>query len=224
MEFDDGISRMKKGTSKTTLALVVVVTCVVVTAITVPLTYFLHPDKTSPGSSDSQKGDCPTVAPTSGPSQPPVMVEDHERVNCFPGWDDYSEEECLKRGCIYSEPAMDKDAPICYFPSDYGGYRMVGKEEVTLSGLRVTLDRIASTPSLFGGDIERLLLDVEFHSEYRLRIKVIRFLLLHALLPCHMGAMYRGNQFQTISTQKCLSHFCEYAASRSCILCCQSVF
>ncbi|XP_033634862.1 maltase-glucoamylase, intestinal-like [Asterias rubens] len=171
MEFDDGISRMKKGTSKTTLALVVVVTCVVVTAITVPLTYFLHPDKTSPGSSDSQKGDCPTVAPTSGPSQPPVMVEDHERVNCFPGWDDYSEEECLKRGCIYSEPAMDKDAPICYFPSDYGGYRMVGKEEVTLSGLRVTLDRIASTPSLFGGDIERLLLDVEFHSEYRLRIK-----------------------------------------------------
>ena len=134
----------------------VVITALAVAALTVPLTFFLHPDY---GCSDDE----PTPLPA---------LEDTLRVNCYPGWDEATEEECRKRGCVYAQPTANQAAPKCYFPEKYGGYRMVGKEAETANGYRVTLDRTPSTPTMFGNDITRLILDVEFHTEYRLRFKV----------------------------------------------------
>ncbi|XP_038077866.1 sucrase-isomaltase, intestinal-like [Patiria miniata] len=178
----------KSGMSRVAIIIAVVITAMVVTVITVPLTYFLHPNYGNTAATKSpQTGQCPTEPPTKPPTEPPAKpttkptteppptpygdIEDHMRVSCHPGWEEGTEEICLQRGCIWSMPMVDTAAPKCFFPKNYGGYRMVGKEAETPSGYRITLDRIPSTPTLFGGDITRLILDIEHQTEYRLRFK-----------------------------------------------------
>ncbi|XP_022104698.1 maltase-glucoamylase, intestinal-like [Acanthaster planci] len=161
MDIDDGYAS-KSGSGRVGMVVIaVVLTALAVAAVTVPVTYFFHPDYLKNQSPE----------PTQAPPTPTEAVDDYMRVNCHPGWEEGTEAECNRRGCRYSAPVADQGAPKCFFPKNYGGYRMVGKEAETPSGYRITLDRIPSTPTLFDADIGRLILDIEFQTEYRLRFK-----------------------------------------------------
>lgn len=75
--------------------------------------------------------------------------------------------------CEWQEPS--DGAPWCTFPIDYG-YTMEGDpEELPRAlGYKVELKR-KNYPTLFGNDLDHINLFVEFHHDYRLRIKVISF-------------------------------------------------
>ncbi|XP_061407988.1 lysosomal alpha-glucosidase-like [Lethenteron reissneri] len=99
----------------------------------------------------------------------PGAEEAAARVDCMPeGGSDPA--KCQQRGCIYA-PANVPGAPFCHLPSDGSyGYSLVGQPANTARGLRFELQRIHTT-TMFGGDLERVTLDVEFHTQDRLRFK-----------------------------------------------------
>lgn len=93
-----------------------------------------------------------------------------ERVDCHPDTG-HSEARCLERGCIQCDAEVpDKNTPTCFFPRNYG-YKMVGEPVNTGHGFRAQLQR-STTSTLFGGDINDLIVEADFQSDYRLRIKI----------------------------------------------------
>ena len=98
-----------------------------------------------------------------------VRVADTERIDCHPE-SGANRDECLARGCYWCDPEDDTEAPSCFVPKEHG-YRMVGDPVATPSGYEVTIRRI-NYPSWYGRDIEDVLLNVEFQSDSRLRMKV----------------------------------------------------
>ena len=66
----------------------------------------------------------------------------------------------------------DDKAPKCVYPESGGyGYKADGVVENTPLGFRIRLKRI-ERPSMYGKDLDDILLSVEYHDESRLRIKV----------------------------------------------------
>ena len=63
-----------------------------------------------------------------------------------------------------------------------------------MSRCRVTLQR-ATNITLFGGDSELLTLDIDFQSDYRLRIKVPRFSTLRTGKPIMNESASNSNYF-----------------------------
>jgi len=64
--------------------------------------------------------------------------------------------------------------PSCFFPTSYnGGYKIEGDVRDTKLGYQATLIR-RSSPSvtIYGQDIDELILDVEFQTDERVRFKV----------------------------------------------------
>lgn len=97
-------------------------------------------------------------------------LPDHERVDCHPD-KNASEERCLQRGCTYCPASIpDQNTPTCFFPRNYG-YKMVGEPVNTGHGFRVELER-ATTSTLFGGDANSLTVEIDFQSDYRLRVRI----------------------------------------------------
>ncbi|KFV67367.1 Sucrase-isomaltase, intestinal, partial [Dryobates pubescens] len=76
---------------------------------------------------------------------------------------------CSRRGCCWS-PLSDPNAPWCYFSSDHG-YTVDGDLVTTQQGLQAALARLPS-PSLFGQDIDNLLLTSQLQTPNRLRFKI----------------------------------------------------
>ncbi|NXN16641.1 SUIS protein, partial [Indicator maculatus] len=76
---------------------------------------------------------------------------------------------CWRRGCCWS-PLGDPNVPWCYFSSDHG-YRVDGPLVTTQQGLQAPLARLPS-PSLFGHDIDHLLLTTQHQTPNRLRFKI----------------------------------------------------
>ncbi|XP_006814115.2 sucrase-isomaltase, intestinal-like [Saccoglossus kowalevskii] len=91
-----------------------------------------------------------------------------ERIDCYPEGG-VTESTCHARGCIF-ETDYNTEASWCYFPLE-NGYRMVGSPVGTTMGYRVTLQKI-NTYTMFGGDIVDLILDVEFQTDDRVRVKI----------------------------------------------------
>jgi peptide methionine sulfoxide reductase MsrA len=92
-----------------------------------------------------------------------------ERIDCYPG-PGATVTACLARGCFWCEATPDGEAPWCFRPLEQG-YRIVGDVVDTAKGYSATLERV-NTPSWYGSNIQTVLLEVEFHTEDRLRIKV----------------------------------------------------
>ncbi|NXA98635.1 MGA protein, partial [Melanocharis versteri] len=76
---------------------------------------------------------------------------------------------CSLRGCCWS-PQDDSSVPWCYFSSKHG-YQVQGSQRSTESGFEATLKRLPS-PSLFGNDIQTVLLTAEYQTQNRFHFKI----------------------------------------------------
>ncbi|NXH18288.1 MGA protein, partial [Bucco capensis] len=76
---------------------------------------------------------------------------------------------CNLRGCCWS-PQSDTNVPWCFFSSNYG-YQVDGSLRSTLAGFETTLRRLPS-PSLFGNDIDTVLLTGEYQTPNRFHFKI----------------------------------------------------
>uniref|UniRef100_A0A8B9FM50 alpha-glucosidase n=1 Tax=Amazona collaria TaxID=241587 RepID=A0A8B9FM50_9PSIT len=76
---------------------------------------------------------------------------------------------CSLRGCCWS-PQSDTSVPWCFFSSNHG-YKVDGSTRTTQAGFETTLTRLPS-PSLFGNDINTVLLTGEYQTSNRFRFKI----------------------------------------------------
>uniref|UniRef100_A0A8C2U532 alpha-glucosidase n=1 Tax=Coturnix japonica TaxID=93934 RepID=A0A8C2U532_COTJA len=76
---------------------------------------------------------------------------------------------CDLRGCCWS-PQSDTSVPWCFFPKNHG-YKVDGSTRSTQTGFEATLTRLSS-PSLFGKDINTVLLTGEYQTANRFRFKI----------------------------------------------------
>ena len=99
-------------------------------------------------------------------------LPDDLRVDCHPD-PNATPERCLARGCISCPASIpDRNTPTCFFPPSYG-YSMVGDPINTGHGFLINLQRKQNqSQTLFGNDVEQLVLEVDFQSDYRLRVKI----------------------------------------------------
>uniref|UniRef100_A0A8D0H5K9 P-type domain-containing protein n=1 Tax=Sphenodon punctatus TaxID=8508 RepID=A0A8D0H5K9_SPHPU len=76
---------------------------------------------------------------------------------------------CTMRGCCWS-PQNETSVPWCFFSNSHG-YEVQGGQKKTSAGFEATLMRLPS-PSLFGNDIQSLLLTGEYQTANRMRFKI----------------------------------------------------
>ncbi|NWX37030.1 MGA protein, partial [Notiomystis cincta] len=76
---------------------------------------------------------------------------------------------CSLRGCCWS-PESSSQVPWCFFSSRHG-YKVQGSQRSTRAGFEATLQRLPS-PSLFGNDIQTVLLTGEYQTANRFRFKI----------------------------------------------------
>jgi Trefoil (P-type) domain len=96
-------------------------------------------------------------------------IPNSERIDCHPE-NGATRERCLARGCFWCSATPADGTPWCFMPRQQG-YRVSGGIADTAKGYRATLERV-NTPSWYGVDINTVLMEVEFHTADRLRIKV----------------------------------------------------
>ncbi|XP_051012796.1 sucrase-isomaltase, intestinal [Acomys russatus] len=110
-------------------------------------------------------------SPTSTPSvgRCPNQQDDpiNERINCIPEQLP-TKAQCEERGCCW-RPWNNTVIPWCFFANNHG----YNAEAVTTktTGLEATLNRISS-PTLFGEDINSVLLTTQSQTRNRLRFKI----------------------------------------------------
>ncbi|NWI71062.1 MGA protein, partial [Todus mexicanus] len=76
---------------------------------------------------------------------------------------------CDLRGCCWS-PQSDPNVPWCFFSPNHG-YKVDGSQRTTEAGFEATLTRLPS-PTLFGNDINTVLLTAEYQTANRFRFKI----------------------------------------------------
>ncbi|XP_030898548.2 sucrase-isomaltase, intestinal [Melopsittacus undulatus] len=91
-----------------------------------------------------------------------------ERIDCIPD-QVATKSTCNLRGCCWS-PQSDTSVPWCFFSSNHG-YKVDGSTRTTRAGFETTLTRLPS-PSLFGNDINTVLLTGEYQTPNRFRFKI----------------------------------------------------
>lgn len=109
-------------------------------------------------------------------------VPDDSRFDCFPQLG-ASEEKCLARGCCWvpaasrPNPKMragfnvsNLDTPYCFYPGDYGGYKVTGKKETDM-GFMLTL-QLNSRGGPYGNNYKEIVVDVSLETQTRLRVTV----------------------------------------------------
>lgn len=105
-------------------------------------------------------------AETTKPVCPNIPVA--ERVDCFPDTG-ASKQQCEARGCCWS-PLDERNVPWCFFSTNHG-YTVVSEDKSNPNVLKATLRRMPS-PSLYGADIEELVLQAEMQTSQRLHFKI----------------------------------------------------
>ncbi|NWT22945.1 MGA protein, partial [Cardinalis cardinalis] len=98
---------------------------------------------------------------------------------------------CSLRGCCWS-PQNDASVPWCFFSPNHG-YQVRGSQRSTSAGFEATLDRLPS-PSLFGNDIQTVLLTAEYQTSNRFHFKITdpnakRFEVPHEHVKPFQGSM-----------------------------------
>ncbi|XP_054662673.1 sucrase-isomaltase, intestinal-like [Grus americana] len=101
------------------------------------------------------------------PNCPSVTIA--ERIDCIPDQVATKQNLCALRGCCWS-PQGDTQVPWCFFSSQHG-YRVEGEVRTTPEGFQATLTRLSS-PSLFGNDVDTVLLTAEHQTPNRFRFKL----------------------------------------------------
>ncbi|XP_068879916.1 sucrase-isomaltase, intestinal [Aphelocoma coerulescens] len=91
-----------------------------------------------------------------------------ERIDCIPD-QLATQSTCSLRGCCWS-PQSETSVPWCFFSPKHG-YRVQGSQKSTQAGFQATLKRLPS-PSLFGNDIQTVLLTGEYQTSNRFRFKI----------------------------------------------------
>ncbi|RLV82384.1 hypothetical protein DV515_00016705, partial [Chloebia gouldiae] len=91
-----------------------------------------------------------------------------ERIDCIPD-QLATQSTCSLRGCCWS-PQSDASVPWCFFSPSHG-YQVQGSQRSTQAGFEATLERLPS-PSLFGNDIQTVLLTAEYQTNNRFRFKI----------------------------------------------------
>ena len=97
--------------------------------------------------------------------------EENLRVDCSPDLHASTQDTCKARGCTWSPPTQDKDAPSCFFPPDYGYTGSCGDVYQVEGGYMVNLTKSGSN-TLFGKDFQQITIFWEFQSKTRLRVKI----------------------------------------------------
>ncbi|XP_071506103.1 maltase-glucoamylase-like [Diadema antillarum] len=157
MTMDSDVHSVKGGWSTKHVAIIALAITIIVTTLCTTLTYFLHPGYDAGGDA--------------GPGVVTFGPEPESRVDCYPDRDaSANEEECTKRGCVWRQAYRDGE-PWCYFPPEYGAYRVQTMESQPW-GTRLRLERNPDLPTLFGGDIPVLMLDVEYQTDHRIHFKI----------------------------------------------------
>nr|XP_058944408.1 maltase-glucoamylase-like [Pocillopora verrucosa] len=96
-------------------------------------------------------------------------VLDTDKIDCYP--EIGNQTLCEARGCTWEE-SQSKGVPWCFFPKSYlGGYKIDGEVRETQLGYRATLNRHSNT-TIYGDDIDEIVLDVEFQTDDRVRFKL----------------------------------------------------
>ncbi|KAJ8029434.1 Sucrase-isomaltase, intestinal [Holothuria leucospilota] len=178
-EDEDGLKDEKNGKRSNTLSVLVavIITAIVVAAVCVSTTYYLHPDYVNPNDPPMPIHDCPTEEPKSStehslvtprPTEPPNP--ENNRFDCGPDRDGIDQATCESRGCTWS-PATTSGPPSCFYPEGYGTYDM-NTFFTEPWGYRAELQRRVSTPNHFSEGIDTLWLDVELQTKSRLHFKI----------------------------------------------------
>ncbi|XP_077979667.1 sucrase-isomaltase, intestinal-like [Glandiceps talaboti] len=134
------------------IVVTVVTTAIIVASIVVPITYYARPDQN--GKSNNILAD---------------PLPENERFDCHPE-DGATEAGCSARECIWDDSPGSTGPPHCYYPADYGAYRLLGTPQEMTWGYRVRLQRL-DVPTMFGKDAIEVLLDLEYQQQDRLRFK-----------------------------------------------------
>lgn len=90
-----------------------------------------------------------------------------ERIDCNP--DNPSEAKCKSRGCCWRTNGP-KEAPACYYPKDYVGYKIKNITNLDKEITRIILEK--QTPSGFPNDISTVFVDVDPLLHHLIRIKI----------------------------------------------------
>ncbi|XP_067392749.1 sucrase-isomaltase, intestinal [Emydura macquarii macquarii] len=145
-----GIEMGKKKFSGLEISLIVLFCLVVIVAcILVALVATGHP-----GLQDFSP-DCPALSLS-------------ERIDCIPN-QVATKSLCTLRGCCWS-PQNETSIPWCFFSKNHG-YKVQGDIKQTKTGFEAKLTRLPS-PSLFGNDINTVLLTGEYQTTNRFRFKI----------------------------------------------------
>ena len=109
-------------------------------------------------------------------------VPDDSRFDCYPQ-PDASKDKCIARGCCWV-PASERpnpklragfnltnlNTPYCFFPADYGGYRVVSMKATDM-GFMVYLE-LNSRGGPYGNNYKEIVADVSMETQTRLRVTV----------------------------------------------------
>ncbi|XP_019358783.1 PREDICTED: sucrase-isomaltase, intestinal [Gavialis gangeticus] len=97
------------------------------------------------------------------------VIDIGERINCIGDNQAATKSLCTLRGCCWS-PQNDSNIPWCFFSKNHG-YQVVGGQKPINTGFEATLTRLSS-PSLFGNDINKVLLTGEYQTTNRFHFKI----------------------------------------------------
>ncbi|XP_065281573.2 lysosomal alpha-glucosidase-like isoform X1 [Dermacentor albipictus] len=93
-----------------------------------------------------------------------------DRFNCHPEHN-ATEKACHARGCCWRSGAVEgSDVPLCFFPKDYLGYRVVGIASHD-EGVRIKLSR--QTPSGIDDDVQTVDVGVVYYDRDTVRITIV---------------------------------------------------
>lgn len=109
-------------------------------------------------------------------------IQDDARFDCYPQVG-ASEDKCLARGCCWvpasarPNPKMkagqqltNLNTPYCFYPSDYGGYKVTDVKETDM-GFLISLE-LNSRGGPYGNNYEKIVADVSMEAQTRLRVTV----------------------------------------------------
>ncbi|XP_050163983.1 sucrase-isomaltase, intestinal [Myiozetetes cayanensis] len=97
-----------------------------------------------------------------------LNIQTEERIDCIPD-QLATKRTCSLRGCCWS-PQADTNVPWCFFSPKHG-YKVQGSKKSTKAGFEATLKRLPS-PTLFGNDINTVLLTGEYQTPNRFHFKI----------------------------------------------------
>ncbi|XDB49452.1 hypothetical protein AB1E18_003025 [Capra hircus] len=157
----------KKLQKFTTLELMLSILLLVVFIITIPIFVLSARDSLESQDPGTTVSPDPGTSTTPGSAECPV-VNDSERINCIPDQSP-TKATCNQRGCCWS-PQGTISKPWCYYSKSHG-YQVGGDLMNTNAGFTAQLERLSS-PSLFGNDVNNVLLTAEYQTSNRFHFKL----------------------------------------------------